>query len=35
MQDYADLCSQLKEISALGGISGLLGWDELVRAENT
>jgi len=28
-EDYAKLASKLKEISALGGISGLLGWDEM------
>ncbi|PSC70957.1 Carboxypeptidase Taq [Micractinium conductrix] len=27
--DYEALCKKLKEVSALGGISGLLGWDEL------
>lgn len=28
--DYEQLCKKLKEVSALGGISGLLGWDEMV-----
>ncbi|PNW70823.1 hypothetical protein CHLRE_17g734900v5 [Chlamydomonas reinhardtii] len=27
---YEMLCERLKELSALGGISGLLGWDEMV-----
>lgn len=27
---YDMLCEKLKEVSALGGISGLLGWDEMV-----
>ncbi|KAG2426831.1 hypothetical protein HXX76_012882 [Chlamydomonas incerta] len=27
---YEALCERLKELSALGGISGLLGWDEMV-----
>ena len=31
-QAYEKLCSKLKELSALNGISGLLGWDEMVRA---
>lgn len=29
--DYDLLTSKLKDISALGGISGLLGWDEMVQ----
>ncbi|KAI7846262.1 hypothetical protein COHA_000242 [Chlorella ohadii] len=29
-QDYEALCKKLKEVSALSGISGLLGWDEMV-----
>uniref|UniRef100_A0A7S1WYZ1 Carboxypeptidase n=1 Tax=Tetraselmis chuii TaxID=63592 RepID=A0A7S1WYZ1_9CHLO len=29
-QDYGDLCSRLKTIAHLEGVSGLLGWDELV-----
>ncbi|KAK9827502.1 hypothetical protein WJX74_006289 [Apatococcus lobatus] len=29
-KDYDDLCEKLKEISTLNGISGLLGWDEMV-----
>ncbi|KAK9815482.1 hypothetical protein WJX72_004432 [[Myrmecia] bisecta] len=29
-QDYNSLCEKLREVSALGGISGLLGWDEQV-----
>jgi len=28
--EYTQLSSKLKDISALGGISGLLGWDEMV-----
>lgn len=28
--DYDALAKKLKEVSALGGISGLLGWDEMV-----
>jgi len=28
-QDYEVLASKLREISSLGGISGLLGWDEM------
>ncbi len=28
--DYATLCERLREISALNGVSGLLGWDEQV-----
>lgn len=28
--DYAALCERLKEVSALSGVSGLLGWDEQV-----
>ena len=27
-QDYETLCKKLKEMSTLGGISGLLGWGE-------
>ncbi|KAL4428286.1 hypothetical protein ABPG75_002375 [Micractinium tetrahymenae] len=27
--DYEALCKKLKEVSALSGISGLLGWDEM------
>lgn len=30
-QTYDALTKKLKEVSALGGISGLLGWDEMVR----
>lgn len=30
LQAYASLCSKLKELSSLNGISGLLQWDELV-----
>lgn len=29
-QDYQNLCDKLREISTLGGISGLLQWDEAV-----
>lgn len=29
-QDYEQLCDKLREISTLGGISGLLQWDEAV-----
>ncbi|KAL4523019.1 hypothetical protein Ndes2526B_g07832 [Nannochloris sp. 'desiccata'] len=29
--DYEALAKKLKDISALGGISGLLGWDEMVQ----
>ncbi len=29
-QAYDALCDRLKELSALNGISGLLGWDEMV-----
>eukprot|EP00873_Tetraselmis_striata_P036931 jgi/Tetstr1/457195/TSEL_043844.t1 len=29
-QEYSDLCDKLKTISHLEGVSGLLGWDELV-----
>ena len=29
-QDYQSLCDKLREISTLGGISGLLQWDEAV-----
>ncbi len=28
-QAYDKLCGKLKELSALQGISGLLGWDEM------
>lgn len=31
LQEYSDLCDKLKTISHLEGVSGLLGWDELVR----
>lgn len=30
LQAYEALCGKLKELSSLGGISGLLGWDEMV-----
>ena len=30
IQDYASLCEKLREISTLGGIGGLLQWDEAV-----
>lgn len=30
-QDYDVLCKKLKEVSALSGINGLLGWDEMVQ----
>jgi hypothetical protein len=30
-QAYEQLVSKLRELDALNGISGLLGWDELVR----
>ena len=30
-EDYAALCERLREISALSGVSGLLGWDEQAR----
>ncbi|BDA49961.1 Thermostable carboxypeptidase 1 [Coccomyxa sp. Obi] len=33
-QDYDMLCEKLKEISTLSGISGLLGWDEMVMMPN-
>ena len=29
-QDYESLCDKLREISTLGGIGGLLQWDEAV-----
>ena len=29
-QLYDSLCSKLKELSALNGISGVLQWDEMV-----
>ncbi|CAL5221981.1 g4264 [Coccomyxa viridis] len=29
-KEYESLCEKLKEMSTLGGISGLLGWDEMV-----
>ena len=29
-QDYDKLCDKLREISTLGGIGGLLQWDEAV-----
>jgi hypothetical protein len=29
--DYDALCERLREISALNGVSGLLGWDEQAR----
>ena len=29
--DYDALCERLREISALNGVSGLLGWDEQVQ----
>ncbi len=29
-QDYHSLCDKLREISTLGGIGGLLQWDEAV-----
>ena len=32
-EDYAALCERLREISALSGVSGLLGWDEQARAD--
>lgn len=28
LQTYDKLCEKLKDLSALQGISGLLGWDE-------
>lgn len=31
-QLYESLCSKLKELSALNGISGVLQWDEMVGA---
>ena len=31
MQKYEQLCAKLKDISALQGINGLLGWDEVGR----
>lgn len=30
VQDYDLLCNKLKELSTLGGINGLLMWDEMV-----
>ncbi len=30
-QAYDELTKKLRELDALNGISGLLGWDELVR----
>ena len=30
-EDYSALCERLREISALSGVSGLLGWDEQAR----
>ncbi len=30
-QSYEKACEKLKEVSALGGISGLLGWDEVSK----
>jgi hypothetical protein len=30
-KDYDELCERLREISALSGVSGLLGWDEQAR----
>eukprot|EP00775_Hariotina_reticulata_P006119 gene6119-6358_t len=30
VQAYDDLCAKLRELDALSGINGLLGWDELV-----
>ena len=30
LQDYESLCHKLREISTLGGIGGLLQWDEAV-----
>jgi hypothetical protein len=32
LQAYDALTKKLRELDALNGISGLLGWDELVRA---
>ena len=32
-EDYSALCERLREISALSGVSGLLGWDEQARDE--
>eukprot|EP00983_Pelagomonas_calceolata_P017545 549719-Pelagomonas_calceolata.AAC.2 len=29
MQTYNEAAKKLKEVSVLGGISGLLGWDEV------
>jgi hypothetical protein len=31
-QEYEKVCEKLKELNSLEGISGLLGWDEMVRA---
>jgi hypothetical protein len=30
-QAYDELVKKLRELDALNGISGLLGWDEMVR----
>lgn len=30
-EEYTLLADRLKEISALGGVAGLLGWDEQVQ----
>jgi hypothetical protein len=34
-QAYEELTKKLRELDALNGISGLLGWDELVSYQNT
>ena len=33
-QDYERLCKALKTISSLEGISGIIGWDEMVRLKS-
>jgi hypothetical protein len=35
LQAYDELTAKLRELDALNGISGLLGWDELVRSSSS
>jgi Zn-dependent M32 family carboxypeptidase len=35
LQAYDELTAKLRELDALNGISGLLGWDELVSSSSS
>jgi Zn-dependent M32 family carboxypeptidase len=35
LQAYDELAAKLRELDALNGISGLLGWDELVGTSSS